>query len=278
MIRNLLLTALRNLKKSKFFSILNISGLAIGMAVFLLIAQYVSFERSFENFVPYKNDIYRVKLEMYRSNELLQASAENYPGVALAMKNEIPEVETFARLYNMGYKNNVIITYEDAKPQPVAIKHRGFLYADSALLPMMGYKMVKGNAASALAEPKSVVLSEKYAKLYFGNEDPMGKVLHLQDDDFNNELATVTGVFKDLPANTHLRFDILFSYKTLYGRGDWAPSRYNESWRRKDMYTFVKLKSGTDPKAVEAKLPALVDKCEPQLKGTPRRDVLVLQP
>src|SRR6185295_11660554 len=160
MIRNLLITAFRNLRKNKFFSALNILGLGIGMAVFLLIAQYVHFEKSYENFIPGKENIYRVKLEAYKANELIMASAENYPGVGPALKDELPEVVTYARLYNMGYKNNVIITNENAKPEPIAFRQRRFLYADSTLLPMMGYQMVKGNAKLAQAEPFNAVISE----------------------------------------------------------------------------------------------------------------------
>src|SRR5688572_27812896 len=108
MIRNLFLSAFRILYKKKFFSILNISGLAIGMAVFLVIAQYVHFERSFEKFIPGAENVYRVSLTTYINNELVIASAENYPGAGPALKSEFPEVESFARLYNLGYKNNVI--------------------------------------------------------------------------------------------------------------------------------------------------------------------------
>ena len=124
-------------------------------------------------------------------------------------------MKRFARLYNAGYKNNVVITNPDAKPVPISLKQRKFLYADSSFLPMMNYPMVKGNVNTALGEPFTAVISETYAHLYFGNEDPMGKTLHLQDDDFNNELVKVTGVFKDLPANTHLKFDVLFYVKNL---------------------------------------------------------------
>ncbi len=278
MIKNLFLTAYRNLKKSKFFSILNILGLATGMAVFLLIAQYVRFERSYEDFIPNREDVYRVKLESYNNSGLMTASAENYPGVGPSLKDELPEVVGFARLYNMGYKNNIVVTYKDAKPEPIAFKHRGFLYADSGLLTMMGYQMVKGDPAKALAEPLSAVVSETYAKMYFKNEDPIGKILVLRDDDFVNEPAKVTGVFKDLPANTHLKFDILFSYSTLLLRGEWAIRRYKTGWGRKDMYTFIQLRPGTDPKAFEAKLPAIVNKYKPELAGTGRKDILSLQP
>ena len=278
MLRNLLLTAYRSIKKNKFFSFLNIIGLGIGMAVFLLIALYVRFERSYENFVGNSENIYRVTLTSYVNNELVISSAENYPGVGVAFKAELPEVESFARLYNMGYKNNVIITREDAKPNPIAFKHRRFLYADSSFLPMMGYDLIKGDAKTALADPLTAVISEKYAAMYFGDEDPIGKMLRLQDDDYNNELVKITGVFRDLPANTHLKFDILFSYETLYGRGDWAPNRYNLSWGRKDMYTFIQVRPGTDIKALEAKFPDLVAKYNPALKERNQNDVLALQP
>ena len=278
MIKNLLLTALRSLKKNKFFSLLNITGLAIGMAVFLLIAQYVRFEKSYESFIPGNEDIYRVSLEAYDKNELIMATAENYPGVGPALKTELPEVVTYARLYNMGYKNNVIITNENAQPDPIAFRQRRFLYADSTFLPMMGYKMVKGNAAQALVEPFTAVISDNYARMYFGKEDPIGKTLRLRDDDFVDELVKVTGVFKELPSNTHLKFDVLFSYNTLYPRGDWAVQRYRLGWRRKDMYTFVQLKPGTDAKKTEAKLPAIVAKYKPELKETTQKQVLHLQP
>ncbi|HET6996723.1 MAG TPA: ABC transporter permease [Chitinophagaceae bacterium] len=277
MIRNLLITAFRNLRKNKFFSALNILGLGIGMAVFLLIAQYVHFEKSYENFVADREDIYRVKLEAYKGNELVMASAENYPGVGPALVTELPDVMSYARLYNMGYKNNVVITNENAKPDPIAFRQRRFLYADSTFLPMMGYQMLRGDAKAALKDPFTAVISEKYAKMYFLNEDPIGKMLRLKDDDFTDELVKVTGVFKDIPSNTHLKFDVLFSYNTLYPRGDWAISRYRNGWRRKDMYTFVQLRPGTDPRKIEARLPAIVDKYAPGLKESQEKQKLGLQ-
>jgi putative ABC transport system permease protein len=278
MIRNLFLTALRSLKKNKFFSFLNIAGLAIGMTVFLLIAQYVRFEQRYEDFIPDLDRLYRVSLTTYMNNELVMSSAENYPGAGPALAHELPEVQGYARLYNMGYKNNVIITHEEARPDPIALKQRRFLYADSSFLPMMGYPMARGDARTALAQPFTAVVSEQYAQLYFGKEDPIGKMLRMQDDDFNNELVKVTGVFKDLPANTHLKFDVLFSYKTLFSRFDRATVRYDQSWQRKDMYLFIKVQPGTDPRALEAKFPEIVDKYSPNLKERNQRDLLALQP
>ena len=278
MIRNLIVTAFRSLRKNKFFSLLNIFGLAMGMAVFLLIAQYVRFERSYEAFIPDAGRIYRVTLASYLNNDLVFESAENYPGAGPALKRELGEVEDYARLYNLGYKNNVIITNREAQPEPIAFKHRRFLYADSSFLMMMGYPMLKGDPVTALAEPLTAVISEKYARLYFGDQDPIGKTLLMEDDDFNHELVRVTGVFKDLPPNTHLKFDVLFSYKTLFGRFERAPARYDQSWQRKDMYTFIRVKPGTDIAALEAKFPGIIDKYSPGLGEHNRKDVLALQP
>ncbi|HZY81220.1 MAG TPA: ABC transporter permease [Cyclobacteriaceae bacterium] len=278
MITNLLLTAWRSVTKNKFFSTLHILGLAIGMAVFLLIAQYVSFERSYENFFPNADNIYRVGLDVKLNNEFVLNSAENYPGLSHAALTEIPEVTGAARMYNVGYKNNVVITNKDALPSPIAFKQKRVLYADSALLPLMGYEMVAGDPKTALSQPLTCVISDKYAKMYFGNDDPLGKMLLLNDDDGANELAKVTGVFKELPENTHLKFDVLYSYKTLFSRGEWAPGRYDHGWRRKDMYTFIALQPGTDPKTIEAKFPAIVAKYKPELKERNSQETLFLQP
>ncbi len=138
--------------------------------------------------------------------------------------------------------------------------------------------MISGDATTALSQPFTAVVSEKYAKMYFGNEDPIGKMLLMNDDDGANELVKVTGVFKDLPQNTHMKFDILFSYKTLFARGDWAVGRYDQSWKRRDMYVFLTLTPGTDPKTVEAKLPALVSKYKPDNVQQNVQESLFLQP
>jgi putative ABC transport system permease protein len=282
MIHTTLLRAYRNFVKNKFFSSLTILGLATGMAVFLLIAQYVKFETSYEDFVPNAELIYRVKLDTYINHELVVSSAENYPAVGPALADALPEITGYTRLYNMGYKNNVVITNEEAQPQPIAFKQRKFLYADSAFLPMMGYKLIAGDVRTALAEPNSAVITQHYATAYFGKEDPLGKTLRMHDDDNNDELVKVTGVINDIPANTHLKFDILFSYETLYARKgprpDYAIARYDQSWRRKDMYTFIQVRPGTDPQALEARFPAIVDKYKPTSKELNQKDILSLQP
>ena len=278
MLKNYFLTSLRHLLKKRFFTFLNVFGLAIGLSAFWLINHYVAYERSYEDFMVYGDDLYRVQLDVYRNEELLYKSSENYAGVGEALKQEMPEVINYGRFYNMGSKNNVIITWEDAPNQPVVYKHRKFLYADASVLEMFSYEMVDGDVNTALEEPFTIAISESTAKKYFGNEDPMGKTLRLEDDDFNNEPCRVTGVFKDGPPNTHLKFDVLISFPTIYGRYDGALARYKTGWGRKDYYTYVQLAPETDPKSVEEKLPALVTKYKPELAEENGEDVLLLQP
>ncbi|MCW3118674.1 MAG: transporter permease [Chitinophagaceae bacterium] len=276
MIKNYLKIAFRNLERNKFYSFLNIIGLAAGICVFMLIAQYVVFERSYESFIPDRANIYRVSLQSYRSNQLILATAQNYPGVGPEMKNEIPEVINYARLLNMGYRNNIVITNENAKPNPIAFNQRKFLYADASFLSMMSYQMAAGNASSALAMPNTAVISEKYAKMYFGKEDAIGKTLRLQDDDLNDQLVTVTGVFKNLPSNTHLKFDVLFSYKTLFS-DDKSRQRFDQNWTRENMFTYIRLRPGTDPKIVEGKLAAITNKYRTPLNQGNEKQRLSLQ-
>lgn len=278
MVKNYLLTSLRHLLKQRFFTLLNVLGLSIGLVAFWLINHYVTYERSYESFIENGEDIYRVQLDVYRNSELIYKSSENYAGAGAAMKEEYPEVLEYARLYNMGSKNNVVITWEQGPNGPVTLKQKRFLYADPTVLSMFSYEMVHGNRETALEAPFTIVISESMAKKYFGNEDPMGKILRLEDDDFNDEPCRVTGVFKDHPTNTHLKFDVLISFPTIYGRYDGALQRYKTGWGRKDYYTYVQLRPGTDVSSLERKFPELVTKFKPELAEQNGRDALLLQP
>src|SRR5260221_1688375 len=276
--KRLVVAAVRNISKNKLFTIINIIGFSFGISVVLLIALYIRFETSYEDFLEAK-DIYRVSLTKFINNDQALASAENFPGVGPALKNELNEVLSYARLYNMGYKNNVVISNEDANP-PINLKQRKFLYADSAFLPMLGYHLLSGNSATALSKSNTAVISENLASLYFGKENPLGKVLHMKDDDGNNEFCTVTGVFSNLPLNTHLKFEVLFSYKTLFNRGQAAQAqdRYNQSWYWNDMYTYVQLSEGSDPSSVEKAFQSVADKYNPRTAETNQSIRIKLQP
>lgn len=266
MFSNYLKITIRSLMKNRAYSFINISGLAIGIAGAMMILHYVTFESSYDSFQEDAEDIYRVSLDLFQNGEMVYHSAENYPPVGQSMMNDYPEVVGWSHLYNMGSKNNVVITYEEGQGQPVKLKHRRFLYASPNFLSMFGAQMIQGDITTALDAPFTIAISESTAKKYFGDENPIGKRLRLRDDDYNNENCLVTGVFKDVPANTHLKYDVLISTATLYTRYEGAPVRYGTGWGRKDFYSYIKVLPGTDIAALEAKFPSMIDKYMPQLK------------
>src|ERR1700686_5445643 len=128
MFKNYFKTAWRNLLKNKIFSLVNIIGLALGMSSTILLLSYISFQNSYDNFHSKKKDIYRVALEFHQNGKLVFHSAENYSGLAPALKKDFPEIINAARLYNMGYKNNCVFTYDFDK----RLKETKFLFADAA--------------------------------------------------------------------------------------------------------------------------------------------------
>ncbi|MEM7375055.1 MAG: ABC transporter permease [Bacteroidota bacterium] len=281
MLQSYLTTAIRNLSRRKGYTFLNVLGLSIGLTAFLLILQYVHFERSYDQFHERHDNIYRLSLEQYQNGELVIESAENYPALGPAMAGDFPEVQAYARLYNLGAKNNMVVTNEDAVGEPIKFKQRRLLYASGGFLLMFSYEVLAGNAETALAEPFQMVITESYAKKYFGAADPLGKMLRMQDDDFNDELCRVSAVVKDPPPNTHLKFDVLISYSTLYSRGrdeERARSRYDHGWRRKDMYTYVQVRPGTDQQSLQDKLANLASTYMPFLEEENRKEHFVLQP
>lgn len=272
MFKNYFRTAYRNLLKYKGLSAVNIGGLVIGLASALLLLGYVSFQRSYDDFHAHGKDVYRVNLSFYENNKQVFRSAENYPGLAPALKREIPEIAEAARLYNMGYKNNCVFTYNGQ-----SFREKKFMYADGAFFRMFSFPFVKGDAGAALSQPYSAVISASLAKKIFGGRDPIGQFLKMDDDDRNAELCRVTGVFADVPANSHLSFNILISYATLDRRRAGA-SFFEEGWDRKDFYTYIQLRPGADASLVESKLAGVVRKYRPVETGANQKSVLSLQP
>jgi putative ABC transport system permease protein len=247
--------AWRNLYKNKTAAAINIGGLAIGIASSILLLSYVSFQWNYDGFNTSGRSIYRVNVDVFENQQLAVHSAENYAAVGPALKKDFPEIADQARLYNMGYKNNCVFSYNH-----IDFKETKFLYADASFLNMFSYPFLQGDPKSALVEPYTAVVSETVAKKLFGVngvQDAIGKSIQMTDDDRNSELCKVTGVLKDIPENSHLKFNILISYATLYKR---SFDRFEYGWERKDFYTYVLLRPGADPALLEAKLPAFIQK------------------
>jgi putative ABC transport system permease protein len=243
MIKNYFKTAWRNIWKNKTFSAINIFGLSIGIAAFLLIINYLRFEYSYDDANVNKDRIFRVPMVIAEKDGKQQTFAFTYPAVAPALKKDFPEVQEAARFRRQGG----IVKYGEQK----IIEAGSLYYADPSLFSIFSFRFVKGNAETAFKELNDAVITEATAKKYFGIEDPMGKALH-----YNNEDYIVKAVLEDIPANAHLKFNILLNYNKYI---QLRPNA-NTSWGWSDFYTYVLLKPGTDAKALESKLTAFAQR------------------
>ncbi len=240
MIKNYWITALRSATRNKLFTFINIIGLAIGIASSYLIILDIEDDLSYDRFFQDKEQIYRVVLDRKYPDNVISYAIIPF-SVGEAMKSDIPEIEDFTRFMSMN--NEFIIQYKDKK-----FKENYACMADSNFFNIFSIPILKGDPDKVLSTPNGVMLSEKTAGKYFGNEDPVGKTLSQQ----NNELV-VTGVFKDIPENSHMKFDLIGSIKAT--GLDREPNFISFS-----VFTYIKLKKGTRPADVEKKLPDLVKK------------------
>ncbi|MEM9672288.1 MAG: ABC transporter permease [Bacteroidota bacterium] len=244
MLKSYLIIAYRNLLKNKVFSLINILGLAIGMAACLLILQYVTFELSYDDFHKKRDQIYRVGVAWYYPNgELEEKDAGNFGAAGPTMKAEIPEVEAFARF--RPWFGNTLVKYKD-----VTLPQERIYFADPSVFSIFSFPILQGDAINGLEEAHSAVISKSTAHKYFGDEDPIGKTIELQQDS-SVRLFTVKAVFQDVPINTHFTFDVLLSYKNLgeFGETDWGFSIAN---------TYVLIQPNTDLLALQEKLQQLL--------------------
>lgn len=235
-------TALRHFRRYRLYVLANIAGLGIGLAGCLLIALYVQHELSYDRFHSNADRIYRVASTLQRGNVNQEyASAPAPLGPALA--ETLPEVVDFVRLYPA----------RTAPPRLTYADHTfwepGFLYADVSIFEVFDFALLRGDPATALASPYTVVLTASTAQRYFGDADPMGKVLTSGD----STTFTVTGVVADIPANSHVTFDFLASLSTkkeaLANPGEWRNSGY---------YTYLLLACDASMEAVQQKVPSVI--------------------
>jgi putative ABC transport system permease protein len=244
---NYLKTAFRSLLKNKGFTTLNLLGLTLGIATCLLIVFYVLDELSYDRYNEKADRIYRINNQIkFGGNENVYASSP--APAAQAMKNDFPEIEQVVRLQNAGRMR--------VKKGSEYIQEDHAVYADSSLFAVFTLPLIEGDAANALRDPKSVVITEQTAKKYFNRTDVVGQTLLIND----NEPYKITGVTKDLPVESHFRFDFFFAISDL------SASR-EAVWLSNNFVTYVVLKPGTDPGRLEAKFPGFIRKyIGPQLQ------------
>ena len=248
MLGNYFKIALRNLKKYKFYSAINIFGLGIGIASFLFILLYIQDELSYDRYHQYANQIVRIDFHAkLGENEVI--AAQNSAPIGPVITEEYPEVEAFFRFRSRG---SYLINYENNN-----FKEENIVFADSSFFQFFSIPLVKGNPKTALTQPNSIILTEPMAKKYFGIQDAMGKTLRLD----NRSDYKVTGVMAATPHNTHFNYEFLLSMSTL------PESRDLKNWGSTNYNTYLILKEDTDLADFRQKIQLLFKKYfEPVLK------------
>lgn len=262
MLKNYFLILIRHWWKSKFSSLLNMFGLAIGMACYLLIFHYVSFELSYDSFHENHNDIYRLQRDVYENNILKMSLAQTSYNIGPAMKDEFPEVREVAKCAH--FMDNMV-SCGDKKYNDERI-----VLCDAAFFKVFSFKLILGDPDSALNEPNRLVLSQAFARKYFGDDNPIGKTLQISSRG-KNYTCMVSGIFQDVPENSHLKFDILLSLSTRFG------STYSD-WIFSTVHTYILLAPGNDPAVLASKFPVFIDKYILQHVPRAANWKLILQP
>ena len=243
MFRNYLTVAFRNLVRHKVYSAINISGLAVGMACCILILLYVQDELSYDRFHEKADRIYRVVKELDYGNGRISRSASSPRPMALVLPEEFPEIEKAVRLG----AGRTVMSYGDKR-----FSHMLF-FVDPGIFEVFDFPLLRGDPKTALSEPSSIVITQAVAGKYFGDADPMGKILTGP----RNRDYKVTGILRDVLRNSHLRFDVLVP-QARRSRDRWLPDRPSGS--TPSIYTYVLLPEGCSPEAVEKKLPGFVER------------------
>ncbi len=248
MVRNYLKVALRTLRKNKIFSLINVSGLALGMACCVLIFLNVLDELSFDKFQQHYDDIYRVVMSNTGAS-VPNMSIVSYP-VGPALKRDFPEVLEAARFRSMG---RVLLRNQEKR------FYETIFFADSTAFNIFSFAAAAGDPNTALTQPNSIVITEEMADKYFGDEGALGKTLSA--DLFNTgewQDLRVTAVLQNIPKNSHFRFDFLVSMQNDL-------TQQQERWDNVFMiYTYILLPSNYDPGILQAKLEGYVKKYEPE--------------
>ncbi|MEO7988424.1 MAG: ABC transporter permease [Chryseolinea sp.] len=247
MIRNYFKIALRHLIKDKTYSAISVLGLSISLAVCLLIFQYTFYERHFDQFNKHSNHIFRITTQVLEGDQKISESASSSGLLGPAIKENFPEVIQTAQLLSTRYWFDVTLKYEKGI-NPIVFNEHNLYYADQSFLTIFSFSWKQGQPSSALEKPFSAVLSASVAKRYFGEDDPIGKVLHLKGS-FDEHDYTVTGLIDDLPLDSHLDADILLSVSSL---------EHNTNFSTFDAYTYILFAPGANKENFKSKLDDLV--------------------
>ena len=238
-------TLIKSVLNNKASTILNVIGLSVGITVSLLIFIYVDFENSYDDFHENSKTLYRVESTFHNGNELVNSWATSSFGYGPAMKEEFPEIVDYTLLNLINSEKYVSRGDKKFWEDNVYLVNHNFFE-------MFSYPLLRGDKAEVLNEPGSVVITKRIAQKYFGNEDPINKILKVSEYGKTYE-CKVTGIMAKVPVNSNLQFDILVSFKS-------APKFMHKHWYWHEAYTYVKVNSPEDIEEIEKRFPAMSEK------------------
>jgi len=242
MLKNFFINAFRSMRKQRGYLLINVGGLAIGLTSFLFITLYVVHELSYDRFHENYENIYRLKVVGRLAGGELDQAVTAAP-MSQAMINDYPEVLHSTRVTQLGAW---LIVFGDNK-----FNEDGVLFADSTFFDVFDFKLLRGDPKTALVRPRSIILTEEYAKKYFGDMDPMGQKMIVEVDTI---FYTVTGVIQDVPDNSHIKFDMLASMSTYPGMAN------NPNWISHNFYTYIVVKDGIEKSVLQDKFRGMLIK------------------
>ena len=238
MFKNYLKITLRNLKRQKGYAIINLAGLSVGIACAILIILVVQYEFKFESHHENADRIYRINVEHRRPDDVYHVTSTPVP-LAEALHAELPEVTQFTRLASLSQG---LVTYEEKK-----FYENEVYFVDPGILEMFTFPMISGNKSEVLKKAFSIVITEEMAIKYFGNNDPIGKIL-VFNKSFN---VQVTGVMQNHPPYSNIRPDFLISFTSLT---EIAPKSYFQNWLSQQLKTYIMLPEEHSAAATEVKI------------------------
>jgi len=262
MLPNYILAFFRQATRNKVFTILNLLGLSVGMAAFMLLLQFVVYENSFDEFHQNSDNIYRIRYDGYRNGQRMFACAAAVPAVGPAMKNNFPEVLE----YSWAFPLSGVLTND----QNVSYRERKIQVATPSFLSMLDWGMIVGDS-SALSMPNTIVLTESTARKYYGDVDPIGRTLQFGDEmEFE-----IRGLIKDVPENSHIKFSALVSAETLH---EWSEGASRNAWGWYDFNTYILLEEGADPLVFQEKFAEWLAEERKEEWGDDSFEDFILQP
>ncbi len=247
MIKNYFKTAWRNLVKYKFISLINLFGLTVGLTCCLLITTYVLNELSYDRYNKNAKNIYRVTRSFNNQDGVVSLNLSTVsPPFGYYLPTDFPEIKRMTRLLNAG---TLPFKYKDK-----LIAENNVYFADENLFKVFTLKVLKGNPDLALRDPFSIMMSEEEAKKYFGNEDPMNKIIKVNKFD-----VKVTGIYKGFPENSFMHPEVLVSFNTLKDSAVYGDENLRTNWGNNSFFTFIELPDHYDPQKMIARFPAFLD-------------------